>query len=49
LLIQPDVHSMTTPVIKSFPDDLHARLKDQARRHHRSVTTDARRRRAAPS
>lgn len=29
---------MATLVIKSSPDDLHARRKDQAQRHHRSVT-----------
>ena len=31
---------MATLVIKNFPDDLHARLKDQAQRHHRSVTKE---------
>jgi hypothetical protein len=31
---------MAPLVIKNFPDDLHARLKDQARRHHRSVTKE---------
>jgi plasmid stability protein len=34
------MHSMATLVIKNFPDDLHARLKDQAQRHHRSVTKE---------
>lgn len=32
---------MATLVIKNLPDDLHARLKEQARRHHRSVTKEA--------
>ena len=31
---------MATLVIKNLPDDLHARLKEQARRHHRSVTKE---------
>jgi len=31
---------MTTLVIKNFPDDLHARLREQAKRHHRSVTRE---------
>lgn len=31
---------MATLVIKNFPDDLHARLKAQAQRHHRSVTKE---------
>ncbi len=31
---------MTTLVIKNFPEDLHARLKEQAQRHHRSVTKE---------
>jgi hypothetical protein len=32
---------MSTLVIKNLPDDLHARLKDQADRHRRSVTQEA--------
>lgn len=31
---------MATLVIKNLPDDLHARLKAQARRHHRSLTQE---------
>jgi plasmid stability protein len=31
---------MSTLVIKNFPEDLHARLKTQARQHHRSVTKE---------
>lgn len=31
---------MATLVIKNLSDDLHARLKEQARRHHRSVTKE---------
>ena len=31
---------MRTLVIKNFPEDLHARLKAQAQRHHRSVTKE---------
>lgn len=31
---------MVTLVIKNLPDDLHARLKAQARRHHRSLTKE---------
>lgn len=31
---------MATLVIKNLPDDLHARLKEQAQRHHRSVTKE---------
>jgi plasmid stability protein len=32
---------MATLVIKNFPDDLHARLKEQAQRHRRSLTKEA--------
>jgi plasmid stability protein len=32
---------MSTLVIKNLPDDLHARLKDQAERNRRSVTQEA--------
>ena len=32
---------MSTLVIKNLPDDLHARLKDQAERNRRSVTEEA--------
>jgi plasmid stability protein len=32
---------MSTLVIKNLPDDLHARLKDQAERNRRSVTKEA--------
>ena len=32
---------MSTLVIKNLPDDLHARLKDQAERNRRSVTMEA--------
>ena len=31
---------MTTLVIKNFPEDLHARLREQAQRHHRFVTRE---------
>jgi plasmid stability protein len=31
---------MATLVIKNLPDELHARLKAQAQRHHRSVTKE---------
>lgn len=31
---------MSTLVIKNFPEELHARLKTQAQRHHRSVTKE---------
>lgn len=31
---------MSTLVIKNFPEKLHARLKAQAERHHRSVTKE---------
>lgn len=31
---------MSTLVIKNLPDNLHARLKDQAERHRRSVTKE---------
>jgi|OM-RGC.v1.031979430 Plasmid stability protein len=31
---------VATLVIKNVPDDLHARLKAQARRNHRSVTKE---------
>jgi plasmid stability protein len=31
---------MSTLVIKNFPDGLHARLKEQAQRNHRSVTKE---------
>ncbi len=31
---------MGTLVIKNLPEDLHARLKEQAQRHHRSVTKE---------
>jgi plasmid stability protein len=31
---------MSTLVIKNFPEELHARLKAQAQRHHRSVTKE---------
>ncbi|MDA1138835.1 MAG: hypothetical protein O3B01_09660 [Planctomycetota bacterium] len=31
---------MPTLVIKSFPDDLHARLKEAAAEHRRSVTQE---------
>ena len=31
---------MSTLVIKNLPDDLHARLKDQAKRNRRSVTQE---------
>ncbi|MGH8532107.1 MAG: FitA-like ribbon-helix-helix domain-containing protein [Gammaproteobacteria bacterium] len=31
---------MSTLVIKNLPEDLHARLKEQAQRHHRSVTKE---------
>ncbi len=31
---------MTTLVIKNLPDGLHARLKEQAQRNHRSVTKE---------
>lgn len=31
---------MSTLVIKNFPEELHARLKQQAQRHHRSVTKE---------
>lgn len=32
---------MSTLVIKNLPDDLHARLKEQAERNRRSVTMEA--------
>lgn len=32
---------MATLVIKNLPDDLHARLKEQAQRHRRSLTKEA--------
>ena len=32
---------MSTLVIKNLPDDLHARLKQQAERNRRSVTQEA--------
>ena len=32
---------MSTLVLKNVPDALHARLKDQAERHRRSVTQEA--------
>lgn len=32
---------MSTLVIKSFPENLHRRLKDQAARNRRSVTQEA--------
>lgn len=32
---------MATLVIKNLPDDLHARLRAQARRHRRSLTKEA--------
>jgi plasmid stability protein len=32
---------MSTLVIKNLPDDLHARLRDQAERNRRSVTQEA--------
>jgi hypothetical protein len=32
---------MSTLVIKNLPDDLHARLRDQAERNRRSVTKEA--------
>ena len=31
---------MTTIVIRNLPDDLHARLKEQAERNRRSVTME---------
>lgn len=31
---------MATLVIKNLPEELHVRLKEQARRHHRSVTKE---------
>lgn len=31
---------MSTLVIKNLPDGLHARLKEQAQRNHRSVTEE---------
>lgn len=31
---------MSTIVVKDLPDDLHERLKQQAKRHHRSVTKE---------
>jgi len=31
---------MSALVIKNLPEDLHARLKEQARRHHRSLTKE---------
>jgi plasmid stability protein len=31
---------MSTLVIKNLPEELHARLKEQAQRHHRSVTKE---------
>lgn len=31
---------MSTLVIKNFPEELHARLKALAQRHHRSVTKE---------
>ena len=33
--------TMSTLVIKNLPDDLHARLKQQAERNRRSVTQEA--------
>ena len=32
---------MSTLVIKNLPDDLHARLREQAERNRRSVTMEA--------
>jgi hypothetical protein len=32
---------MSTLVIKNLPEDLHARLRDQAERNRRSVTQEA--------
>ncbi len=32
---------MATLVIKNFPDDLHAKLKDQAQAHNRSLAKEA--------
>ena len=32
---------MSTLVIKNLPEDLHARLKEQAERNRRSVTKEA--------
>ncbi len=31
---------MSTLVIKNLPEELHTRLKEQAQRHHRSVTKE---------
>ena len=31
---------MSTLVIKNLPEELHARLKEQAQRHHHSVTKE---------
>lgn len=31
---------MSTIVVKSLPDDLHARLKERAKRNHRSMTKE---------
>ena len=31
---------MATLVIKNLPDELHARLREQAQRNHRSVTKE---------
>ena len=31
---------MSTIVIKNLPDELHARLKDQAKRNRRSITME---------
>ena len=32
---------MATLTLKNVPDDLHRRLKDRARRHHRSLNREA--------
>lgn len=32
---------MATLTLKNVPDDLHQRLKDRARRHHRSLNREA--------
>lgn len=40
-MLTSEAKLMATLVIKNFSDDLHARLKDQARRNHRSLTKEA--------
>ena len=40
MLPTPSKEAVSTIVVKNFPDDLHARLKEQAERNRRSVTKE---------